>query len=238
DQNAPALSKILPVSSADFAAVWGQFTARLVSADLIDIPKVPDTIEGRENPLFHLPACDADSKMYWLDISPSAPQDWRRKSVFKDARAKESKLARLGIDFVYSRETGFCAELFQILRDQRNRRFVATGRDNSLETRPGYAAFYDLLCQGASAGGPVVTFCLRSRTELVSAYIALVGPDSIHGVLISIGEEEWHRYSPGMVLITKIIDWSEREGLKTVYFGTGTQDYKLRFGGRAMRLGR
>ncbi|PHP66939.1 hypothetical protein CSC94_10290, partial [Zhengella mangrovi] len=40
DQNAPALSKILPVSSADFAAVWGQFTARLVSADLIDIPKV------------------------------------------------------------------------------------------------------------------------------------------------------------------------------------------------------
>ncbi|PHP64521.1 hypothetical protein CSC94_23990, partial [Zhengella mangrovi] len=39
-------------------------------------------------------------------------------------------------------------------------------------------------------------------------------------------------------LITKIIDWSEREGLKTVYFGTGTQDYKLRFGGRAMRLGR
>ncbi|WP_346907640.1 GNAT family N-acetyltransferase [uncultured Roseibium sp.] len=174
--------------------------------------------------------------MFYLDLSDD--HRWLNKKVFKNIRLKERKLSEAGVEFVQTQDPHACLRLFEELRDQRRRRFHLAGRPNSLESRQGFADFYRYMASHASPEGAVTTFCLRKGDDIISSYLALANDAVFNGVLISIGSEEWHRYSPGMVLTKKLIDWCTGKGIRTFCFGTGHQEYKRRFGGSLMSMQR
>ncbi len=236
DQVTPVISGGRTISAKEFASIWQAFVDTLHGVDLVDIDKVPPRIGDRPNPL-HRERCAAPSgEMVVLDLSEASITHWKKKSVFREARAKARKLSAQGVEFFFSRDPRDCLAAFDLLRKQRFARFKAVGRYNSLEEQPGYADFYQHLVARASPGGPVLMFGLKAGDEVISAALAFADEDLVNGVLISIGDEKWHRCSPGIVLLVKIIEWAEASGLKEVCFGTGMQDYKQRFGGDVMQL--
>ncbi len=176
--------------------------------------------------------------MLALDLTAGGGAKWRRKSVYKTVRSKEKRLAEAGVTFHQTQDPRECLDLFEELKRQRHRRFHSIGRTDSLEARPGFADFYRSVASNASTGGSVMAFCLKTSDEIVSAYLAFADRSVMNGVLISIGDDKWHSHSPGMVLTAKVIDWSQKNGLSTFCFGTGMQDYKLRFGGSPVAMHR
>lgn len=238
DQLAPVFTGDHMVSDGDFAPVWQSFIEVLRGVDLVDIHKVPPWIGDQPNPLYAASGSKASEEMLVLDVSPGSTGEWKKKSVFKEARAKGRKLSEQGVVFVQTQDGQDCLAIFEQLREQKRDRYDAVGRVNSLENSPGYAGFYRHLSANASPGGPVTAFCLRTGDEIVSAALAFTNQDAVNGVLISMGNDKWRRCSPGTVLLAKIVEWAEENGLNKVYFGTGMQEYKKRFGGDVIQLNR
>lgn len=231
DQAGPVLANGHSIPQEDFRSIWAAFIGELRGVDLVDIDKIPPCIGERDNPLHRLDTCKPSGEMLALDLTAGSDAKWRRKSVYKTVLSKEKRLSEVGVTFHQTQDPRESLDLFEALKRQRHRRFHSIGRMDSLESRPGFSDFYRSVASNASTGGSAMAFCLKTGDDIVAAYLAFADRTVMNGVLISIGDEKWHCCSPGMVLTAKVIDWSQKNGLTTFCFGTGMQDYKLRFGG-------
>ncbi|WP_422374948.1 GNAT family N-acetyltransferase [Roseibium sp.] len=231
DQNAPVISSAVQAPRVSLSDAVDAYFSMQEDADLVDVNKLHPHVGKMDNPLYSQAGCVPESKTLTIDLQAGAGEtDWRRKSVYKKARSKFRKLAELGVDVSEASTPEERLALFSALAAQRKKRFYQLGRVDSLQ-RAERTAFYRCLAGLQMADTPYTGLALKQGGDIVAAMVLLRAGDQATGVLVSIGDEQWHGYSPGMVLFAKAIDWAIDNGLRWFAFGTGEQDYKQRFGG-------
>lgn len=231
DQNAPVISTAVQTPRVGLADAIEAYFSMQEDADLVDVNKLHPHVGNIENPLYSQAGCVPESKTLTIDLQGGADgAEWRRKSVYKKARSKFRKLSELGVKVSEASTPEERLALFSALAAQRRDRFYQLGRVDSLQ-RAERTAFYRCLAGQETAETPFAGLTLKRGTEIIAAMVLLRAGDQATGVLVSIGDEKWHGYSPGMVLFSKAIDWAIENGLRWFAFGTGEQDYKQRFGG-------
>ncbi|WP_157739099.1 GNAT family N-acetyltransferase [Labrenzia sp. VG12] len=235
DQTAP----VLDASAGNAAdgllpkAIQAYFS-ELDDIDLIDVKKLHYRVCGLNNPLFAQSECVLDSQTRRLDLfDDEAGGSWRRKAIYKKVRSKYRKLTEMGVVFEEATTPTERLSLFSVLAGQRCDRFRKLGREDSLQ-REERASFYRSLAEMETLNSPYRAFALRHGHHIVAALVLMKSETQATPVLISIGDDKWHSYSPGMVLFAKVIEWASEEGVRWFSFGTGEQDYKQRFGGEPL----
>lgn len=232
DQCAPVLAGDAVLDDGLVELLWGFIREALADVDLVDIKKIPPRVAGVPNPLHGFSGSQLQDPVYALDLTAGeGPDGWRRKHVYKEARGKYRKFAAEGFSFVEAESE---AERFRImaeLRRQRSQRFEEKHWHNTLEEEPAQLNYVDALLREDGPDRPVRLFALQDGEQVAGAICALARGKALSAMLISMGGEEWRRFSPGLVLFARLIDWAGENGYTELCFGSGVQFYKSRFGG-------
>ncbi|MEJ8473633.1 GNAT family N-acetyltransferase [Roseibium algae] len=236
DQNAPVLAKAYDVPPSHMPTLWATFLQNLTGADVLDFHNMTPMVEQQINPLYGLGDAAATEHLLMLDLqNDAAVAEWRRKSVFKELRSKFRKLEAEGVRFFMAETPDERLAVCKTILRQKQTRFETLGRDNLLSSKS-IANLYLDLAKVPHVYSPARLFGLRTDNEVVAGLMSLSSEDMINAVLLSIGDERWHRMSPGIVLMSKVVDWAQSAGVKNFSFGTGYQRYKQRFGAEPKAL--
>lgn len=232
DQCAPVLAAEAELDDSLSDLLWGFIEDALGDVDLIDVKKVPPRVAGRPNPLHALPNDRAQDPIYALDLAATGEAaNWRRKHVYKEARGKYRKLQAEGLHFAEVVEDDERQRVMQVLRLQRSQRFEEKRWYNTLEEDPAQSAYIDSLLKEGGPARPLRLFALKDDSRIAGAICALTEGKALSAMLISMGGDEWRRFSPGLLLFARLIDWAGQNGFTELCFGCGVQFYKTRFGG-------
>jgi CelD/BcsL family acetyltransferase involved in cellulose biosynthesis len=231
DQNAPVFGAGCGLSAQCRAEMIRAFLERIDDADIVDIHKLHHRVDTLENPLSCLPETISQNSSLVLDLhSANASGNWSGKSIYKKTRSKFRRLVSEGVTLVEAVTPEERVDLFRTLAAQRRERFRQLGRDDSLE-REDRSGFYLRLAAMEASSTPFKTLALKQGEETVAAMVLMMTGAQATAVLVSIGDQKWHAYSPGMVLFAKAIQRAYETGARWFSFGTGQQEYKQRFGG-------
>lgn len=231
DQNASVLSRALVNDGPEAArSVAADMIAAVPGADVVDIKKIPPLIGDVANPLFDQPqaAGEGEALVFDGDMMAAVTRNPTR-SVYKKARSNFRKLQSDGVDLCLVADALERRDVLDTMIAQRDQRFRSLGRRNSLK-QDNREDFYRDLAGQAGSDTPFQILALRREDEVVAAVAMLVNGANANGVLISIGAERWHRYSPGIVVLIRSLYWSLENGVQSYSFGPGLQAYKNRFG--------
>ncbi|WP_150496493.1 GNAT family N-acetyltransferase [Roseibium aquae] len=236
DQCGPAIARAGEALSMSGEEFLEAILSRLPDTDLLEIRNMPGAIGGMQNPLAAHPLARPVISNLALDLQGKGDASaWRRKRVFKQIRSKWKMLRGSGVEFAECRTASEQRDLIDDILQLRQRRFQALGRFDTCQL-PERQAFYRALTELAEPDNPTRGFALRCGDETVAGLLLLEHGDMVNPVLISIGAENWQRYSPGIVLMGQAIRHAEARGKRWFIFGTGLQDYKYRFGGTAFPM--
>lgn len=231
DQNAPVLSRAFAnEDSAVVQAVAFDMIGAISGADVLDIRKLHASMGDTSNPLFWHPGATGESSTLFLDADAlAASGTGAQKGVYKKSRASFRKIEKEGVRLVEAASAGERLEILETLMVHREQRFNSLGRRNTLK-QDNRENFYRALAAQPGRDNPLKVLALKTDTSIVAAVAMLVNEGHLNGILISIGAEQWHRYSPGMVMLVQSLYWARDNNMKIYNFGAGLQAYKSRFG--------
>lgn len=230
DQFAPVFSAWTGISRFPAQRLLSSLIENLPAADALHIENLPERIGQYPNPLFDGDSTEDQEAVLTLDlVTPDVTAEWRRKSVYKEARTKYRKLENAGAVFSEVFEASEKRRIFEMIRASSLARQAQLGRRDALSCHVA-TGFCAMLSEGTVDRSPARLFAVRKSDEVIAASLAIVDEVSFHGSLIGLGDEKWRKLSPGIVMICKAIDWAQENGLESFSFGRGLQDYKSRFG--------
>lgn len=230
DQFAPVFSAWTDVARTPARELLSNLIENLPAADALHIENLPERIGQYPNPLLDADSSEEQEPVLTLDlVTPDVTDEWRRKSVYKEARTKYRKLEKAGAEFSEVVDGQEKKRIFDMIRTSSMARQAALGRRDALSCSVA-TGFCALLTETPSGRSPARLFAVKKDDEIIAASMAYVDEVSFHGSLIGLGEEKWRKLSPGIVMICKAIDWAQENGLESFSFGRGLQDYKSRFG--------
>jgi CelD/BcsL family acetyltransferase involved in cellulose biosynthesis len=233
DQNGPVLSAALASEGNEpVQAVMSALLEAIPDTDVVDIKKLHASIGSAHNPFFLHPKASAESSTLYFDADALiAAEASSGKGIYKKTRGTLRKLQNEGVQLVEATTPEERVKLLEGLMACRAERFKALGRVNSLK-QDNRESFYRALAAHAGRGNPLKILALTSSGDIVAVIASLVEEGCATGILISIGPEQWHRFSPGIVVLVQSIYWARDNNIRIYSFGTGLQAYKSRFGAK------
>lgn len=233
DQNGPVLSAAIASEGDETVqAVMSAMIEAIPDADVVDIKKLHASIGSARNPFFLHPKATVESSSLYLDAEALlAAGASSGKGIYKKTRVNFRKLQSEGVQLVEATTPEERVKILETLMVYRAERFKALGRANSLK-QDNRENFYLALAAKGGRENPLKVLALMSGDDIVAVTALLVEDGCATGILISIGPEQWQRFSPGMVALVQSIYWARDNNIRLYGFGTGLQAYKSRFGAK------
>ncbi|ODS01017.1 hypothetical protein AUC69_07425 [Methyloceanibacter superfactus] len=233
DYNAPILGPAAPASPEDFRALWERIVKALPKADLVQLRKMPATIDGHPNPLVLLRGV---SPSHSPGFSVRLPDEWDgylqtlgkkfRKELGRSLRLfeKEGATAFNRIDTVSEAHS-----VLAVMNAQQRARLDEMGYAYVLE-EDAYHAFYDgLASEGLSSGSTVLT-TLTCDGAIVAALLGVTNGKSFAMVRLSHAGGDWMKIGPGRLVIERTMHALHATGCRHFDFSLGDYPYKSGFG--------
>ena len=203
--------------------------ARLGGIDLFWLGNQPDALGGRANPLAALPRVPSPSLQHEVPLDPD-PDAFLARTLSararKHIRQKETKLAALApVRHTRATDPATAARLAAALLAQRESRFGPSDPDGSLQ------AFLVAASQAAGGARPAVELHALTCGDAIVAVFAGAGhAGRFSGMMVSFAAEDpWARFSPGELLLARVMAEKCREGFEMFDLGIGEARYKSSF---------
>lgn len=242
DISMPILSSNDPlVDAGDAECLWQAIVSVLPPADCVAISQIPKQYRGRINPLACLPgAMPASVSRYEASIEgkPANPVDSLANSQTRRIlKTSNRRLSERGtVRFFVAETSEDLGRLFPVMLAQRRERFMELGRHDLL-ARPDIQTFYDSAVRsGLSKEGPARMWALFVDDEPIATCLGLVYEQTFTLLIITMAGGSWAPCSPGIALLSRIIQWSADQGLKRIDFSVSDASYKTGLGGRPEEL--
>lgn len=233
DYCAPILSRDYDWEQADIHAIWEQVLSILPASDMLSIKKMPTHIETLLNPLARL------SEAELMGVSTMRLQPGVTELPTKVLREVRYKLRKLdqdgGLEEVIAHDRKELHALLDCAIDQRTKRCEELKIENILQ-HPEIDAFYRALIDNSGEGAEVVGYGLKQAENYVAVSLGIVVNSIFNGLILSIGDQTTRRYSPGICVATRQLQWAAESGCSYCDMGVGGAAYKSKFGGDVTEL--
>jgi CelD/BcsL family acetyltransferase involved in cellulose biosynthesis len=215
----------------DFPSVWAEILRRIPTIDVIWLVRIPERIDGRPNPMCRL-KCDAyHSRAYATKLVGTWDEIYETHAGPKTRSTDRRKARRLaeigevswtitdgGDDAAFRRITETMIEQKErryreirarnVFHDQAHRKFFSHPVDSLVRTRR-------LNLSELSVAGRIVT-----------THWGMVYRDRFYYFMPSFAEGSWARFSPGRLLLFRLLQWCVDRGSTVFDFTVGDEAYK------------
>lgn len=219
------------IAATGFDGLWNEIIATInAEIDVVWLDRLPATLEKVENPFLQLEGFAFESNANALDF-PVA-DDWskcarmlRSNKTIKKIERRIRQLAKTGpVELIEITETSarkkHMAELFASKIENLNDAQVLHQFD-----KPEFEQFYDALVSNPDAQENLLQFEMRCDDKIVASVFALSHHQTFFYQICAFNKE-FAQYSPGMLLLFKLFDWSFSNGFKRFDMTIGDESYK------------
>ena len=229
DYNAPILLTDEPVTSSP-GALWRALTEALPTFDVAMLEKMPHQVLGAGNPLSNLAAEAQPPSAHVVPLQGDWPAFVRtRLHRPKDSRRKMSRLAEHGeVRFVIAETQSDVERLFPVLIAQKTRRYLDLNSEDGFD-RPGYRDYYRTVTTELFPRGVVHLSALEVGGEILATHWGLTFNQRFYALMLAFAEHPLSRYSPGRLLVERLVEWSFARGLSAFDLGVGDMAWKQHF---------
>jgi CelD/BcsL family acetyltransferase involved in cellulose biosynthesis len=238
DYNAPLLAQRFsghPVAE-DFPSVWNAVVALLQSNaryhfDLVDLPKMPETVGAQKNPFLQLSVLPNRSGAYLTTLGDNWEQYYAAKrsaSTRKTARRKQKQLEGYGkLNFINDVPLEASAQTLDTLIEQKSGLLGRMGVENIFQ-RAGYPEFYRALATDPEARRDFVHVSRLDVGDVIGATnLALRFRERYYLILSSYYGGEMSRSGPGTAHLHELLRLAIARGFRYFDFTIGDETYKL-----------
>lgn len=230
DYRAPVIRADLPGhdGAAGFETLWRRVVRLAGPADVVDLHRMPATLDGVPNPMAGLSGARHTENAYSMLLPATVEALHARQSTRRlaDNRRGLRRLAELGaveIQPDHSDATGGAVIL--ALAEQKSRRWRETG-SRDLFAEPGYLAFYRALQFHDTPDARVKIASLAVGDTWVATHWGLLFRGRCYWILPAYAAGPWMRYSCGRLLLQAVVEWSIAQGHQVFDLTVGDEAYK------------
>lgn len=233
DYCAPMLGPARLVKPRAVRRAWRAIRRALSDVDLIELERMPDSINGKPNPLLLLRNV-VPSMVSGFDITVSGTVQDYVASQGKKLRKESQRCERVweregGAAFYRATSPEDIARVYSIMEEQQAVRHAEL-RTRYVLNRPAYRTFYERVALDGTDAGLTYIFALESGGEIAATLFGVVHDGTFTMLRITFGGERFAHFSPGRTIILKAMDVLSRQGVTRFDFGMGDYEYKRRLG--------
>jgi CelD/BcsL family acetyltransferase involved in cellulose biosynthesis len=220
------------LDATEFKVLWREILTSVdEKIDLLWFDRQPLCIFDNENPFKHLPNFAYPSRSHMLNF-PEA------KNWFEGARIVRSKKTAKKIErrMRQMAKTGK-VELLEITGTENRRRHFYELLKLKIENlndagtlhkmdKPEIADYYSALVTNRETQDAMCQFELRCGGKLVASVFGLIHQETFFYQVCAFNKKEFGQYSPGLLLLYQLFDWSFARGLKHFDMTIGDEAYK------------
>ncbi|WP_395647898.1 GNAT family N-acetyltransferase [Terricaulis sp.] len=236
-----------PILFGDFGrfgdphTLWRRIVSALPPFDAVVFDKMPRDVIGL--------AADVSNPLAALAPHASPPSghvvsltgDWSsyvatRLHRPKDSRRKRRRLAEAGaVTFRVARSVTEAQAMLEILIRYKTRRYLELNGADGFD-RPGYRRYFREVTGRLFGAGVVHVSALEIDGEPLALHWGLVADGRFYCLMLAHAQGPLAQYSPGRLLVERLVEWSYAAGLKAFDLGYGDAPWKAHFSPRRLPL--
>ncbi len=231
DYNGPVLAHDAAArfDRRDIEALWRQICGELPGFDYAHFERQPAEIGGQDNPFRLLSTRTNPISGSFTRLGPSWASYYSGKrgaETRRKERRKEKKLLEQGpLDFVIARTSAEIDLIIEAMIAQKSASYERKGVRN-LFRDPVYADFLRTFTLAFAESGLVVLAAVKQGNAIIAAQWGLVHRDRFYCLVLSRDHGRFARYSPGNILMRRLMQWCCERGISIFDFTYGDESYK------------
>lgn len=227
DYNAPLLHPALrDLQPAEVQQLWRAIEAALPKVDIVDLEKMPQSIDNRPNPLFYLANTQNAVSCHGSDLTRPLDEIEATQAQLKTLKRKLRGLEKLGVvQFTVASTPAQREVLLTAALEQKQRRFEETqvpGFAESPQTRDFFERATSVFAQTDN-----LRFCALSLDgEIVATSWNVALGTRLYELMIGFSGGEWSKHSVGRILNLMLLKWAKENGYRYLDHGIGDEAWK------------
>jgi CelD/BcsL family acetyltransferase involved in cellulose biosynthesis len=227
-----------PVLFPDNGSLHGQSTERILELlegalpryDILLFKKMPKRVLDQDNPFVRPGAARFWQSGYALAV----PNSWSETAErglprAKDMGRKRRRLEALGTIAYRVAATPEERDLFlKAMMRQKSDRYLQTRGIDGFDA-PGYRAFFCSATRTFAESGLLHLSAITLKDAILAVHWGYRVEDRFYYMMPSYETSGWDRYSPGRLLLNRLIEWSANNGVRLFDQGIGNEPYKLEY---------
>jgi CelD/BcsL family acetyltransferase involved in cellulose biosynthesis len=216
------------LDAAVMKEVWEGLARISADFDVVVLEKMPEMVQDLKNPLVTQASQQFSNSGYFTTLQSNWVEFARRLPYAQDSRRNLRRLSELGkVEFPIAATAEERARFLAAMVEQKSRRYVQTRGIDSFD-RPGYRDFFREATSRLAERGILHLSALTLDGKILAAHWGYVVGSRFYYLMPSY-EFEWNRYSPGRLLLHRLLEWSVENGLAIFDQGIGDEEYKARY---------
>ncbi|MBJ6132310.1 GNAT family N-acetyltransferase [Ochrobactrum sp. Q0168] len=237
DYNAPILfdhAQTWDAVSAD--ALLQGIVAALPPFDIAAFDKMPETVEGRPNPFWYISNRDCAEATQWITLDRPLPDIEASIRGLRTIKKRGKALRQAGrYRFLVTRTAEERATILDAMLRQKQRRFVET-RVPGFDAHPEKRQFFETVTEPLAARNALHFSALTMDDEVVATMWSVTRNRHYCAMVTTFEDGVWNKYSPGKVLILRLIEALKADDYDCFDLGFGNEPWKQDFANRTIPL--
>ena len=229
DYNAPLYSKKIEIKDNEYIHLWDKILKKLPSYDLIKLLSQPKEINrDKKNFLFNL-GKKVSEISYSLNLEKTNYKtfynQFLKKSIRLDTERQKKRLkdrGELKFEIISGSEN---EKIFKILVSQKRKKYIHTGAFDIFQIKQYYNFYKELACNKDFFQFTHLSI-LKLDSNVIAAHFGTYSNNVFYYLIPSYDGDIYSKYSPGRILLLKLIEWCSQNGINKFDFTTGAEEYK------------
>jgi len=219
------------ISKNSFIQIWYEIISKIGSFDLIYFSMQPSLVGNLPNPFVKFfNSYGYHAKSYQIDISNGLDlyKKNQKKKLMKDTERQINRLNKIGkLSFKIANDINDYSKLTNHMVDLKSEQYIRTKVKNIFENES-YKNFYHSFYEQESQQQFLHLSCLNLDSESIAVHWGLLDKknNTLFYLMPSHDNNKWSKYSPGRILMIKLLEWCENNNIKIFDMTSGNERYK------------
>ena len=208
--------------------IWELVKKYLPNHDLLYLEKQPQYILEKENFFLKIQSINQQFNCYRVLFIDSWDNYYKNLSLKlrNDNKRQINRLKKIGkLDFFICNNDKEKNQLIKTMIKQKSERYISTNSWDMFSESYN-KKFYFELNKNSNNIGQIHCSGIKLNNEIISTHVGIVSDECFYYILPAFNQKKYGKYSPGKILLEKLLFWTFNNNIKIFDFTGGNELYK------------
>ena len=223
DYNIPLIIKDNQFQKDDFKIIWNNILKKIQNFDCIVLANQPENIFNKKNPFYHFLYNKINNEYNGIELKK---EFHIKKNELDNIRYQVNRLEKIGkLEFKIARDLNEKKKVLEYIIQHKSKQYINTKAWNLFKEK--FNTDFFILSNLALEDKAYITY-MEIDKKIIAAHSGYVYENTYY-YLFPVYDIEYKKYSPGKILLKKIIEDSKLNLLNYFDLTIGTENYKRNY---------